>query len=101
MGVVNFQKQKSRLKSQLKIMGNKLKKKDGFAVDAASLKSALGGNLTNPSCGASSETSAPSSRSTSSAAEVGMILANCSATIDEACPEITINATVEGFCNDV
>merc|ERR1712106_388470 len=60
--IINFLKQKSRLEAQLKITGKKLEKKGSFAIDAASLKSALGGDLDNATCGASSETSASSSK---------------------------------------
>ena len=49
--VKNFFKQMNRIESQLKTLGGKLKKKGTFEEDGNSLKSALGNNITNATCG--------------------------------------------------
>ena len=62
--IANFIKQKSRVESYISTLSAKLGKKGQFEADAASLKSALGGNLENATCGGSSQ------RTVSAAAEV-------------------------------
>ena len=49
--VKNFFKQRNRIQSQLKTLGNKLKKKGTFEEDGKSLKKALGDNIENATCG--------------------------------------------------
>ena len=90
--ISNFIKQKSRIESYLKLTKAKMGKKGVFEEDAASLKSALGGDLSNASCGAST------TRTVSAAAAVGRTLSNCSARIKAACPEQEMNSTVQGKC---
>ena len=62
--IANFIKQKSRVENYMKTVTGKLSKKGQFEADAASLKSALGGDLENATCGGSTQ------RTVSAAAEV-------------------------------
>ena len=62
--IANFIKQKSRVENYMKTVTGKLGKKGQFEADAASLKSALGGDLENATCGGSTQ------RTVSAAAEV-------------------------------
>ena len=62
--ISNFIKQKSRVENYMKTVNGKLSKKGQFEADAASLKSALGGNLDNATCGGSAQ------RTVSAAAKV-------------------------------
>ena len=64
--ISNFIKQKSRVENYMKTVSGKLGKKGQFEADAASLKSALGGNLDNATCGGSAQ------RTVSAAAKVGI-----------------------------
>ena len=64
--IANFIKQKSRVENYISTLSAKLGKKGQFEADAASLKSALGGNLENATCGGSSQ------RTVSAAAEVSL-----------------------------
>ena len=64
--ISNFIKQKSRVENYMKTVNGKLGKKGQFEADAASLKSALGGNLDNATCGGSTQ------RTVSAAAKVSV-----------------------------
>merc|ERR1712013_828405 len=92
--VKNFFKQRNRIQSQLKTLGNKLKKKGTFEEDGKSLKKALGDNIENATCGTIKLAK------NSSALFSLKVLSNCSEIIKEGCSDLTVNETVTGFCSD-
>merc|ERR1711971_648739 len=97
--IQNFFKQKARLENQDKVTGNKKGKKGEFEDAAGYMLTAIGGNISSPSCGENS------TRAQRAAADVTTYntLINCSETIHEACdmPNGTINATFNANCADI
>merc|ERR1711936_55359 len=91
--IQNFFKQKARLANHNKTTGNKLGKKGEFKDAAKYMLIAIGGNISNPTCGESG--TANKARSAKSAVENFNTLLNCSATIKEACtmPKHVFNAS--------
>merc|ERR1711970_1541063 len=91
--IQNFFKQKARLANHNKTTGNKLGKKGEFKDAAKYMLIAIGGNISNPTCGESG--TANKARSAKSAVENFNTLINCSATIKEACtmPKHVFNAS--------
>merc|ERR1711936_1031825 len=77
--IQNFFKQKARLANHNKTTGNKLGKKGEFLDAAKYMLIAIGGNISNPTCGESG--TANKARSAKSAVENFNTLLNCSATI--------------------
>merc|ERR1712222_224267 len=98
--IQNFFKQKARLENQDKVTGNKKGKKGEFEDAAGYMLTAIGGNISSPSCG---ENSTRAQRAAADAVTTYNTLINCSATIQEACdmPNGTINATFHGNCADI
>lgn len=92
--VKNFFKQKNRIESQLKTIGNKLKKKGTFEEDGNALKTALGNNIENATCG-----SKKLAKNSSTIFSLKQLL-NCSAIIKEGCASLEVNSTVTGSCAD-
>merc|ERR1712233_291108 len=80
--IQNFFKRKARLENQAKVTGNKKGKKGEFEDAAGYMLTAIGGNISNPTCG---DNSSRTQRGADSAVETYKILINCSATIHEAC----------------
>merc|ERR1712222_298971 len=98
--IQNFFKQKARLENQDKVTGNKKGKKGEFEDAAGYMLTAIGGNISSPSCG---ENSTRAQRAAADAVTTYNTLINCSATIQEACdmPNGTINATFNANCADI
>merc|ERR1719239_849696 len=98
--IQNFFKQKARLENQDKVTGNKKGKKGEFEDAAGYMLTAIGGNISSPSCG---ENSTRAQRAAADAVSTYNTLINCSATIQEACdmPNGTINATFNANCADI
>merc|ERR1712083_459279 len=98
--IQNFFKQKARLENQDKVTGNKKGKKGEFEDAAGYMLTAIGGNISTPSCG---ENSTRAQRAAADAVTTYNTLINCSATIQEACdmPNGTINATFNANCADI
>jgi hypothetical protein len=96
----NFFKQKKRMESHDKITGNKLGKQGNFNESAEHMMMAMGGNMSNPTCGESNSTS---SRSMDEAMSTYNTLNNCSESIKEACtmPNMTMNTTFLAICENV
>merc|ERR1712055_1122861 len=90
--IQNFFKQKARLENQNKVTGNKKGKKGEFEDAAKYMLTAIGGNISTPTCG---DNSSRTERAAADAVTTYNTLINCSATIQEACdmPNGTINAT--------
>jgi len=100
--IQNFLKQKERAKSHNKISGNKLKKNDEFLNAASLMLTALGGDIENPQCGSSNDSSSNDTRSARAQKDAISnynFLLNCSNYIAEACtiPNDTFNDEVEAF----
>merc|ERR1712130_377900 len=95
--IQNFFKRKARLENQAKVTGNKKGKKGEFEDAAGYMLTAIGGNISNPTCG---DNSSRTQRGADSAVETYKILINCSATIHEACdmPNGTVNETFLAGC---
>merc|ERR1712218_448828 len=93
--IQNFHKQKARVKNQNKTTGNKLGKKGEFKDAAKYLLQALGGNISNPTCGDSGTNS--STRSLKSSLNTYDTLLNCSNSIRAACTmnKDTLNTTIQ------
>merc|ERR1712180_138986 len=98
--IQNFFKQKARLENQNKVTGNKKGKKGEFEDAAKYMLTAIGGNISSPTCG---ENTTRSLRATADAVATYNTLINCSASIHEACdmPNGTINATFNANCADI
>merc|ERR1711971_1319155 len=98
--IQNFFKQKARLENQDKVTGNKKGKKGEFEDAAGYMLTAIGGNISSPSCG---ENSTRAQRAAADAVTTYNTLINCSETIHEACdmPNGTINATFNANCADI
>merc|ERR1712060_734473 len=98
--IQNFFKQKARLENQNKVTGNKKGKKGEFEDAAGYMLTAIGGNISSPTCG---ENSTRSARAAADAVSTYNTLINCSATIHEACdmPNDTINATFNANCANI
>merc|ERR1719376_1408848 len=98
--IQNFFKQKARLENQDKVTGNKKGKKGEFEDAAGYMLTAIGGNISSPSCG---ENSTRAQRAAADAVSTYNTLINCSETIHEACdmPNGTINATFNANCADI
>merc|ERR1712226_1709314 len=98
--IQNFFKQKARLENQNKVTGNKKGKKGEFEDAAGYMLTAIGGNISSPTCG---ENSTRSARAAADAVSTYNTLIDCSATIHEACdmPNDTINATFNANCANI
>merc|ERR1712012_1051206 len=98
--IQNFFKQKARLENQNKVTGNKKGKKGEFEDAAKYMLTAIGGNISSPTCG---ENTTRSQRAAADAVATYNTLINCSASIHEACdmPNGTINATFNANCADI
>merc|ERR1712088_1264026 len=98
--ILNFFKQKARLENQNKVTRNKKGKKGEFEDAAGYMLTAIGGNISSPTCG---ENSTRSARAAADAVSTYNTLINCSATIHEACdmPNDTINATFNANCANI
>merc|ERR1712181_189632 len=79
--IQNFFKQKARLENQDKVTGNKKGKKGEFEDAAGYMLTAIGGNISSPSCG---ENSTRAQRAAADAVSTYNTLINCSETIHEA-----------------
>jgi len=88
--IQNFFKQKARLQAQNKTTSNKQGKKGEFEDAAKYLLTAIGGNISSPTCGGSR-------RSAESASSTYNTLINCSSSIKAACtlPKGAFNATTK------
>merc|ERR1712037_444696 len=95
--IQNFFKQKARLENQNKVTGNKKGKKGEFKDAAGYMLTAIGGNISTPTCG---DNSSRTQRAAADAVATYNTLINCSASIHEACdmPNGTINATFNTNC---
>merc|ERR1711936_1313488 len=95
--IQDFFKQKARLENQNKVTGNKKGKKGEFEDAAGYMLTAIGGNISTPTCG---DNSTRTQRAAADAVSTYNPLINCSATIHEACdmPNGTINATFNANC---
>jgi len=95
--IQNFFKQKARLENQNKVTGNKKGKKGEFKDAAGYMLTAIGGNISTPTCG---DNSSRTQRAAADAVATYNTLINCSASIHEACdmPNGTINATFNANC---
>merc|ERR1712037_924600 len=95
--IQNFFKQKARLENQNKVTGNKKGKKNKFEDAAGYMLTAIGGNISTPTCG---DNSSRTQRAAADAVATYNTLINCSASIHEACdmPNGTINATFNANC---
>merc|ERR1711936_12424 len=95
--IQNFFKQKARLENQNKVTGNKKGKKGEFEDAAGYMLTAIGGNISTPTCG---DNSSRTERAAADAVATYNTLINCSASIHEACdmPNGTINATFNANC---
>merc|ERR1712060_1019936 len=80
--IQNFFKQKARLENQNKVTGNKKGKKGEFEDAAGYMLTAIGGNISTPTCG---DNSSRTERAAADAVATYNTLINCSATIHEAC----------------
>merc|ERR1711936_1242818 len=98
--IQNFFKRKARLENQAKVTGNKKGKKGEFEEAAGYMLTAIGGNISSPTCG---ENSTRSARAAADAVSTYNTLINCSATIHETCdmPNDTINATFNANCANI
>jgi len=98
--IQNFYKQKARLENQNKVTGNKKGKKGEFNDAAGYMLTAIGGNISTPTCG---DNSTRTQRAAADAVATYNTLINCSATIHEACdmPNDTINATFNDNCANI
>merc|ERR1711972_1053898 len=98
--IQNFFKQKARLENQNKVTGNKKGKKGEFEDAAKYMLTAIGGNISSPTCG---ENTTRTQRAAADAVATYNTLINCSASIHEACdmPNGTINATFNANCADI
>merc|ERR1711962_1549049 len=96
--IQNFFKQKARLENQNKVTGNKKGKKGEFEDAAKYMLTAIGGNISSPTCG---ENTTRSLRAAADAVATYNTLINCSASIHEACdmPNGTFNATCADIYN--
>merc|ERR1711936_1197288 len=94
--IQNFFKQKARLENQNKVTGNKKGKKGEFEDAAGYMLTAIGGNISSPTCG---ENTTRSQRATADAVATYNTLINCSASIHEACD--MPNATFNANCADI
>merc|ERR1739841_457692 len=84
--MANYFKQLKRAENWAKIVLKKKEKKDGFVNDALILEDAVGGDVSAPVC----------SSNTRSASASGATLKNCSASIEDSCADISIDASVSG-----
>lgn len=91
--IQNFYKQKARLQNHNKTTSNKQGKKGEFEDAAKYMLIAIGGNISNPTCGESG--SAQKARSAKTAVQNYNTLLNCSNSIHEACtmPKSVFNET--------
>merc|ERR1712037_981880 len=98
--IQNFFKQKARLENQNKVTGNKKGKKGEFEDAAGYMLTAIGGNISTPTCG---DNSSRTQRAAADATATYNTLINCSASIHEACdmPNGTINATFNANCAQI
>merc|ERR1712012_257362 len=98
--IQNFFKQKARLENQNKVTGDKKGKKGEFEDAAKYMLTAIGGDISPPTCG---ENTTRSQRAAADAVATYNTLINCSASIHEACdmPNGTINATFNANCADI
>merc|ERR1711936_1355606 len=80
--IQNFFKQKARLENQNKVTGNKKGKKGEFEDAAGYMLTAIGGNISTPTCG---DNSSRTERAAADAVSTYNTLINCSATIHETC----------------
>merc|ERR1711990_464188 len=98
--IQNFFKQKARLENQNKVTGNKKGKKGEFEDAAGYMLTAIGGNISTPTCG---DNSTRAQRAAADAVATYKTLINCSASIQEACdmPNGTINATFNANCAQI
>merc|ERR1711962_1615417 len=96
--IQNFFKQKARLENQNKVTGNKKGKKGEFEDAAKYMLTAIGGDISSPTCG---ENTTRSTRAAADAVATYNTLINCSASIHEACdmPNGTFNATCADIYN--
>merc|ERR1712037_725637 len=95
--IQNFFKQKARLENQNKKENKKVGKKGEFKDAAGYMLTAIGGDISTPTCG---DNSSRTQRAAADAVATYNILINCSASIHEACdmPNGTINATFNANC---
>jgi hypothetical protein len=98
--IQNFFKQKARLENQNKVTGNKQGKKGEFEDAAKYMLTAIGGNISTPTCG---DNSSRTTRAAADAVATYNTLINCSAAIHDACdmPNGTINATFNANCANI
>merc|ERR1712156_860097 len=96
--IQNFFKQKARLENQNKVTGNKKGKKGEFEDAAKYMLTAIGGDISSPTCG---ENTTRSLRAAADAVATYNTLINCSASIHEACdmPNGTFNANCADIYN--
>jgi len=86
--MANYFKQLKRAENWAKIVLKKKEKKDGFVNDALILEDAVGGDVSAPVCSSNAR----------SASASGATLKNCSASIEDSCADISIDASVSGDC---
>merc|ERR1712222_123883 len=86
--MANYFKQLKRAENWAKIVLKKKEKKDGFVNDALILEDAVGGDVSAPVCSSNAR----------SASASGATLKNCSASIEDSCADISIDASVTGDC---
>merc|ERR1719464_260631 len=83
-----YYKQLKRAENWAKTVLKKKEKKDGFVNDALILEDAVGGDVSAPVCSSNAR----------SASASGATLKNCSASIEDSCADISIDASVSGDC---
>jgi len=90
----------SLIQNQNKVTENKKGKKGEFEDAAGYMLTAIGGNISSPTCG---DNSSRTERGANKAVETYNILINCSATIHEACdmPNGTVNETFLASCANI
>merc|ERR1711892_824493 len=98
--IQNFFKQKARLINHNKTTANKQGKKGEFMQAAKFMLQAIGGNISNPTCGESG--TANKARSAKSSVDNYNTLLNCSNSIKEACtmPKSVFNASKKALLDN-
>merc|ERR1712106_764233 len=98
--IQNFFKQKARLINHNKTTANKQGKKGEFMDAAKYMLQAIGGNISNPTCGESG--TANKARSAKSSVDNYNTLLNCSNSIKEACtmPKSVFNASKKALLDN-
>jgi len=93
--VANFMNQKARAESFNKLIGKKGGKNDEFKNSTTYLLTALGGNVSNLTCGSNKDSS-----TSEAAIKTYKTLTNCSTNVAEACmiPNTTVNFTKLDTC---